>query len=72
MSDPNNRAEAFSAIEEEFFRAGDEISAAAGEPSSDRDAEPARPGVWSRLFKRKARPATERPYLGSPRPSTGV
>jgi hypothetical protein len=60
MSDTKVETE-FSAEEEEFFRAGDAISAATPESAAD-ELEPARTSMWSRLFKRKAR-GTEPPYL---------
>lgn len=64
-------AEAFSPLEEEFFRAGDAISAAAaGEPRSDVETAPSPPpaGLWSRLFKRTPRAITERPIHADPAP----
>lgn len=63
--------QAFSPLEEEFFRAGDAISAAASEtPWSDVDAPsaPAPAGVWSRLFKRAPRPVIEEPVHAEPAP----
>lgn len=61
-------AEPFSPIEEEFFRAGDAISAAApSEAWADHEAAPARTSVWSRLFKR-----TPRPVIVRARAATGV
>lgn len=66
--------QAFSPVEEEFFRAGDAISAASEEPWSNLDstsapalaAAPA--GLWARLFKRGARPITEQPVRSEPAP----
>lgn len=78
MSDPKTDpvdADAFSPMEEEFFRAGDAISAAtSAESCSDSDAAPAPRGLWSRLFKRTRRAATERPSLAIARVrhSTGM
>lgn len=64
-------AGAFSPLEEEFFRVGDAISAAASSESrSDRDTAPAAAptGLWSRLFKRTPRPVTEQPVHADPAP----
>ena len=59
MSDPNG-GDAFSAIEEEFFRAGEAMSEASdGKPRPTHHAAAAPTGLWSRLFKRTPRPATE-------------
>jgi hypothetical protein len=57
---PTNREE-LSAIEEEFFRAGDEMSS---NESNDHmvDAEvvaPSQRSAWSRWFARSSRPATD-------------
>lgn len=54
MADTNtDPCTGFSALEEEFFRAGDAISAGASTESwSEPDSPPARESVWSRLFKR--------------------
>ena len=61
MSDRNGdgAADAFSALEEDFFRTGDAMSEGAVESRSDRDAVAVRTSLWSRLFKRTPRPATE-------------
>jgi len=70
MADPKHDggAEAFSAIEEEFFRAGDAISEAAASASgSVHEAAPARTGMWSRLFRRTSRSVTAQPIAAAPR-----
>jgi hypothetical protein len=52
MADTNtDPGTGFSALEEEFFRAGDAISAGSTE-WSEPDAPPPRDSVWSRLFRR--------------------
>jgi len=64
-------AQGFSPLEEEFFRAGDAISAAASEaPEPERAVATvsAPAGVWSRLFKRTRRPITEQPVAPEPAP----
>lgn len=63
MSDSKqNDAEAFSAIEEEFFRVGDALDAeAARGVASAVEAEPVRAGVWARLFKRTSRIVAAQP-----------
>src|SRR5262245_42622837 len=58
----------FSPMEEEFFRAGDAISAAASDEPSEVDSAPAAAGVWWRLFKRTPRPETERTFRAEPPP----
>lgn len=53
--------EALSSIEQEFFRAGDEMDANAGDEDvveSDTVAPPQR-SAWSRWFARPSRPATD-------------
>jgi hypothetical protein len=55
MTDPDN-TEAFLPIEEEFFRAGEAISAAVlAESRPVLETAPASESLWSRLFKRKPR-----------------
>lgn len=75
MSDPKSDggAGAFSPFEEEFFRAGDAISAAAStESGPDHDVAPARTSLWSRLFERSpraVRPLTEQPAIRPVQPT---
>lgn len=53
MADTNiDPCTGFSALEEEFFRVGDAISAGTIDSSSEPAAPPVRDTVWSRLFRR--------------------
>jgi len=70
-SSDRGRGPAFSPVEEEFFRAGDAIDAAASDERwSDPGAAPAPApaGLWSRLFKRGPRPVVEQPVHAEPAP----
>jgi hypothetical protein len=57
----------YSDIEEDFFRAGDEMSDV---PFAELEAPPARKSVWSRLFERALRALTEPRLVRASRPPT--
>jgi hypothetical protein len=63
MRDLDNQlagAEGFSELEEEFFRAGDAVSAAAPDETwPELEAPPPPTGLWARVFKRSPRRAPE-------------